>query len=201
MISSFSRWGGALAGLALAGMGVAAGSGAEVKTETATFAGGCFWCLEAIFQQLNGVVSVTSGFMGGRTPDPSYEAVCRGDTGHAEVVQVVYDPSKITYDQLLDWFWQAHDPTQLNRQGPDTGEQYRSVIFCHNEEQKRAAAESKRKLQASGKIKAPVVTAIEEASTFYPAEAYHQDYYRLNRDAPYCRFIIAPKMEKMNLAD
>lgn len=187
-------------GLMLAGM--AATEGLTMNTtslETATFGAGCFWCIEAVLQQQDGVVSVESGYMGGKTVNPSYEDVCRGDTGHAEVVQVRFDPSKITYEQLLGWFWKAHDPTQLNRQGADVGTQYRSVIFFHSQAQQQAAEESKAKLGASGVFKRPIVTEIAPASAFYKAEDYHQGYYRRNGRAPYCQFVIRPKLEKLGL--
>ncbi len=171
----------------------------SVHAETATFAGGCFWCLEAVFQQLDGVLQVTSGYMGGRVPKPTYEQVCSGDTGHAEVVQLKFDPTKTTYEKLLDAFWKLHDPTTLNRQGKDAGTQYRSAIFYHNDSQRPLAEASKKKQDASGAFKRPMVTEITKAGEFYPAEDYHQNYYRQNREQPYCRFIIAPKLDKLGL--
>lgn len=168
----------------------------NVKTEVATFGGGCFWCTEAQFQYLDGVLKVESGFSGGTVPDPSYEEVCTGTTGHAEVIQVTYDPAKIDYPELLKAFWTSHDPTQLNRQGNDVGTQYRSVIFYHNEEQKKLAEEYKTKLDQSGAYNAPVVTEIAPFKKFYVAEDYHQDYYKQNGNQPYCHFVIAPKLEK-----
>ncbi len=163
-------------------------------TEVATFGGGCFWCLEAIFQQLEGVVKVTSGFAGGLTPHPTYHEVCTGRTGHAEVIQIVYDPNRITYEQLLQAFWDAHDPTTLNRQGPDVGTNYRSIILYHNEAQRVAALKSKE--QAGLEFSAPIVTQIVPLTHFWPAEQYHQDYYRNHANAPYCTYIIRPKLEK-----
>ena len=148
--------------------------------QTATFAGGCFWCTEAAFEPLGGVVSVTSGYTGGTKPNPTYEEVSSGTTGHAESVQIVYDPSTISYEQLLDVFWRNIDPTTPNQQFADKGTQYRSAIFYHDEEQRRAAEASKQQLAKSGKFAAPIVTEITPASTFYPAEDYHQDYYKKN---------------------
>ncbi len=165
------------------------------KIETATFGGGCFWCMEAVFERLPGVKSVTSGFAGGHTTNPTYEQVCTGDTGHAEVTQIEFDPVKISYEKLLDVFWQAHDPTTLNRQGADEGTQYRSVILYHDEAQKAAAEKSK--AAAQKQFKHPIVTEIVPFTKFYPAEKYHQDYYDNNRDAGYCRVVIAPKLEKL----
>jgi peptide-methionine (S)-S-oxide reductase len=174
------------------------------KTNTAdvaTFGGGCYWCAEAVFQQVEGVISVTSGFMGGPVKNPSYEQVCSGRTGHAEVVQVRYDPARVTYEQLLEWFWKSHDPTQLNRQGNDIGTQYRSVIFYQNEAQRQAAEASRVALDKSGTFSGPVVTEISPASEFYSAEGYHQDYYRQNRGAPYCQYVIRPKLKKLGLKE
>ncbi|PUZ24401.1 peptide-methionine (S)-S-oxide reductase [Chitinophaga costaii] len=168
----------------------------NIKTETATFGGGCFWCTEAQLQQLQGVLKVESGFSGGTVPNPSYEAVCTGETGHAEVVQVTYDPSKLTYAELLQAFWTSHDPTQLNRQGNDVGTQYRSVIFYHNEEQHKEAEFYKKKLQESGAYTDPIVTEIAPFTKFYKAEDYHQNYYANNGSQPYCMFVIRPKLEK-----
>ncbi len=165
-------------------------------TDTATFGTGCFWCTEAIFQSLNGVLKATSGYAGGTVANPTYEAVCSGQTGHAECIQVVYDPKIISYDELLKAFWESHDPTTLNRQGADVGTQYRSVIFYHTDEQRRLATEYKNKLNAEKAFSSPVVTEISPAATFYSAENYHQEYFRLNGSAPYCQFVIAPKLEK-----
>jgi len=168
----------------------------EQKIDTATFGAGCFWCTEAQFQQLEGVVKVESGYSGGHVAHPSYKEVCTGTTGHAEAVNVYYDPSKISYDELLAAFWTAHDPTTLNRQGNDVGNQYRSVIFYHNEEQKAKAIEYKEKLTHERVFNDPIVTAIEPFTNFYVAENYHQDYYELNGSEPYCTFVIRPKVEK-----
>lgn len=165
--------------------------------EQATFGAGCFWCVEAVFERLDGVISVTSGYAGGTTPNPTYEDVCTGRTGHAEAAQIAFDPSKITFDQLLKVFWESHDPTTLNRQGADIGAQYRSVIFYHNDEQKAAAEKSK--ASAQKKFDSPIVTQIQPLKTFYPAENYHQDYYRNNQNAPYCTFVIRPKLKKLKL--
>ena len=164
-------------------------------TELATFAGGCFWCVEAIFQRLDGVKSVTSGYTGGKTVNPSYEEVCSGQTGHAEAIQIAFDPVRISYENLLEIFWLAHDPTTLNRQGPDIGTQYRSAIFYHNEQQKLAAEKSKK--AASVNFKDPIVTQIAPLATFYKAEGFHQSYYNTHQNAPYCAFVIRPKLEKL----
>lgn len=169
------------------------------QTETATFGGGCFWCVEAVFEQAPGVLSVVSGYQGGQVENPTYEAVCRGDTGHAEVTRIEFDPAVTSYDQLLNLFWDAHDPTQLNRQGADIGTQYRSVIFYHSEEQRIKAEASRQALQASGRFRDPVVTEISPAPAFYPAEKYHQDYYRENPGAPYSMFVIRGKLKKLGL--
>lgn len=168
----------------------------NVKTEKATFGGGCFWCTEAQFQYLDGVTKVESGYAGGTVPNPTYEQVGTGTTGHAEVIQVTYDPSKITYEELLQAFWQSHDPTQLNRQGNDVGPQYRSVILYHNEDQHKLAELYKEKLQQSGAYDKPVVTEIAPMTAFYKAEDYHQNYYNQNGSQPYCHFVIQPKLEK-----
>jgi len=163
----------------------------------ATFGAGCFWCVEAVFQGLQGVEAVVSGYSGGSVKDPTYEQVCTGTTGHAEVCRITYDPQKISYAQLLEVFWQTHDPTTLNRQGADAGTQYRSVIFFHTDEQKQLAETSKKNLGAAGIWNNPVVTEISPFDTFYPAEDYHQDYYRLNANQPYCSIVIRPKVEKV----
>lgn len=165
------------------------------KTEIATFGGGCFWCMEAVYVRLPGVISVTSGYTGGKTENPSYRQVCNGDTGHAEVTQIEFDPTKISYDKLLTVFWQAHDPTTLNRQGADEGTQYRSAIFYHDEKQKLLAEKSK--LAAQPDFKSPIVTEIAPLKKFYPAEDYHQGYYESHTDAPYCQVVITPKLEKL----
>ncbi|MBX3252556.1 MAG: peptide-methionine (S)-S-oxide reductase MsrA [Chitinophagaceae bacterium] len=166
------------------------------SSETATFGNGCFWCTEAVFQQLKGVSKVISGYSGGHVENPTYEEVCTKTTGHAEAIQVVFNPSVITYDELLEVFWQTHDPTTLNRQGNDIGPQYRSVIFYHNAEQKEKAEKYKAELDKSGAFTNPIVTAIEPFKNFYAAEDYHQNYYKLNGKAPYCYFVIKPKLEK-----
>jgi len=165
--------------------------------EKATFGAGCFWCVEAVFEQLDGVTSVAAGYAGGTKPYPTYEEVCTGKTGHAEVAQITFDPAKISYDQLLDVFWEAHDPTTLNKQGADTGTQYRSVIFYQNEQQRLAAEKSR--VTAQREFKSPIVTEIKPLTEFFKAENYHQDYYRNNPAAPYCKFVIAPKLEKLKL--
>lgn len=164
--------------------------------ETATFGAGCFWCVEAIFQMVDGVIKVESGYSGGTVVNPSYEQVCSGTTGHAEVCQITYDPSKVNFTKLLEAFWTSHDPTTMNRQGNDVGTQYRSVIYYHNEEQKRLAEEYKAKLNASGAFNNPVITEIAPFTVFYKAEGYHQNYYNLNGNQPYCSFVITPKVEK-----
>jgi peptide-methionine (S)-S-oxide reductase len=164
--------------------------------ETATLAGGCFWCLETVFNRLRGVESAISGYMGGHTASPTYEAVCNGDTGHAEVVQVSFDPDVISYRDVLDVFFTLHDPTQLNRQGNDVGTQYRSAIFWHTPEQKAEAQAVIAELAASEQLGAPIVTEVTEATTFYPAEDYHQRYYEQNPQQPYCQFVVAPKVAK-----
>ncbi|MFL5763441.1 MAG: peptide-methionine (S)-S-oxide reductase MsrA [Bacteroidia bacterium] len=165
-------------------------------TDTATFGAGCFWCVEAQFQLLDGVLKVESGFEGGTVKNPAYREVCNGTTGHAEVCRITYDPSKISYDELLAAFWQSHDPTQLNRQGNDIGTQYRSVIFYHNEKQKELAEKYKKELNDSGAWGKPVVTEISPAAPFYKAEDYHQNYYNGNGEQPYCQFVIQPKIDK-----
>jgi peptide-methionine (S)-S-oxide reductase len=164
--------------------------------DTATFGAGCFWCVEAVFQDLKGVKSVTSGYSGGSVPDPSYEEVCSGTTGHAEVVQISYDPSVLSYDELLEVFWKTHDPTTKDKQGADTGPQYRSVIFYHNEKQKELAEKYKKDLNSSGAWNDPVVTEISPYKNFYKAESYHQNYYNNNPEQGYCRYVIQPKLEK-----
>lgn len=165
-------------------------------TDTATFGAGCFWCVEAVFQQMNGVISVSSGFEGGSLKNPTYKDICTGTTGHAEVCQLVYDPKKVTYDELLEAFWLTHDPTTLNRQGADAGTQYRSVVFYHDAAQKEKAEFYKKKLDESKAWPNPIVTEISPASTFYKAEDYHQNYYNQNGEQPYCQYVIRPKVEK-----
>jgi len=168
--------------------------------QMATFGAGCYWCVEAVLEQLDGVFDARSGFMGGHVQDPSYEAVRSGVTGHAEVVQVDFDPSKISYDTLLAWFWKLHDPTTLNKQGGDFGTQYRSAIYYHSEAQKAAAEKSKAAADASGDFRNPIVTEVTAASDFYEAKQDHQDFYRENKQYGYCRAVITPKMKKLGLA-
>jgi peptide-methionine (S)-S-oxide reductase len=163
-------------------------------TELATLGGGCFWCTEAIFQMLPGVKSVTSGYAGGTKENPTYKEVCTGATGHAEVIQIEYDPQKVSYEKLLNTFWEAHDPTTLNRQGNDSGTQYRSIILYSNEAQKTAAEKSK--AEAQKHLSKPITTEIVALKKFYKGEDYHQDYYRNNSGQPYCRMVIQPKVEK-----
>jgi len=165
--------------------------------ETATFGAGCFWCTEAVFQQLKGVQSVVSGYSGGSVESPSYEQVCSGRTGHAEAIQIAFDPKVISYPELLEVFWQSHDPTTLNRQGNDTGTQYRSAIFYRTPEQKRLAEEYKKKLDDSHAFDKPIVTEITAFSNFFPAEGYHQNYFNDNSQQPYCSMVIRPKVEKV----
>jgi peptide-methionine (S)-S-oxide reductase len=169
----------------------------DKKLSTATFGAGCFWCVEAVFENLEGVHTVESGYMGGEVDNPTYREVCSGTTGHAEVIQIHFDPAVIRYETLLDWLWRSHDPTTLNRQGADSGTQYRSAIFYHDAAQCEAAEASKAAAQKH--FDTPIVTEISEAETFYPAEDYHQDYYRLNPAAPYCQMVIGPKLRKLAL--
>jgi peptide-methionine (S)-S-oxide reductase len=164
--------------------------------ELATFGSGCFWCTEAIFLNVDGVEKVESGYSGGKVKNPTYKEICSGLTGHAEVIQLSYDPKKITYEELLEIFWQTHDPTTLNRQGADEGTQYRSVVFYHNEEQKKLATFYKNQLEEAKAFNNPIVTEISPYSVFYKAEDYHQNYYNLNSKAPYCSYVIQPKLEK-----
>ncbi len=170
------------------------------KLDTATFGAGCFWCVEAVFQRLKGVHSVLPGYSGGHSENPTYKQVCTGTTGHAEVAQIIYDPEKITFKELLEVFWQTHDPTTLNKQGNDIGTQYRSVIFYHNEEQKSIAKEMKEKLDNEGIWENPIVTEITPFQKFYEAEDYHHNYYNENSSQPYCSYIITPKIEKFKKA-
>lgn len=167
------------------------------KTEKATFGMGCFWCTEAIFQRLKGVISVKSGYEGGTLSNPTYEEVCTGATGHAEVLEITYNPMVISYDELLEVFWKSHDPTTLNRQGADSGTQYRSVIFYHSAEQKALAEKYKAELNKTNAYGKKVVTAIEAAKPFYVAENYHQNYFNKNGSEPYCRLVILPKIQKL----
>ncbi len=168
----------------------------STQLETATLGAGCFWCVEAIFKDVIGVQRVVSGYAGGDVPAPSYQQICAGNTGHAEVTQITFDPQIISFADLLTIFWRVHDPTTLNRQGADVGTQYRSVIFYHNEEQKAIAEKSKQETGASGLWPNPIVTEISPLTTFYPAEDYHQNYYHLNPNQPYCRAVIDPKIQK-----
>ncbi len=168
----------------------------SAKTDTATFGQGCFWCAEAIFERVKGVQSVVSGYAGGNVADPTYEQVCGGKTGHAEVVQIIYNPDVVTYDELLEIFWKTHDPTTLNRQGADVGEQYRSIILYHDKKQKEKAEYYINKLDKSGAWDNPIMTQIVPFTRFYRAEAYHQDYFENNPYQGYCSFVIAPKVEK-----
>ncbi|HXB60740.1 MAG TPA: peptide-methionine (S)-S-oxide reductase MsrA [Candidatus Acidoferrales bacterium] len=165
------------------------------KTEIADFGGGCFWCMAAVFERLPGVISVTSGFAGGTTENPTYEQVCTETTGHAEVTEIAFDPAKISYNQLLDVYWQAHDPTTLNRQGADVGTSYRSIILYRGEKQKLEAEKSK--LAAQQNFHNPIVTEVVPLKKFYPAEDYHQKYYDNNSNAPYCQVVITPKLDKL----
>ena len=169
----------------------------KVKLEKATFGAGCFWCTEAVFQRLKGVKSVISGYAGGNKSNPTSDEVYSGDTGHAEVAQITFDPNEISFEKLLEYFWQSHDPTSLNRQGADVGTQYRSVIFYHNDVQRKIAEKSKAEVQKV--LKKTVVTAIEPLNAFYEAEDYHHNYYNNNRNAPYCTFVILPKLKKLKL--
>ena len=173
------------------------GSSTSGSLQVATFGGGCFWCTEAVFELVEGVENVVSGYAGGSIPEPTYEQICTGTTGHAEVIKISFDPSKVSYGSLLDTFGQCHDPTTLNRQGADVGTQYRSVVMYHDEKQKLAAQSWKKKLDKT--LVDPVVTEIVPAPTFYPAEDYHQDYFRRNPNQSYCAFVIRPKLEKLKL--
>ncbi len=170
--------------------------GSPTTLKTATFGAGCFWCIEAVFQELHGVKKVVSGYMGGKAPNPTYAQVCRGDTGHAEVAQITYDPKEVSFPELLEVFWKTHDPTTLNRQGNDSGTQYRSAIFYHDAEQQKLAEDYKAKLDASGAFRKPIVTEIVPLAPFYPAENYHQNYFRQNSGEGYCQYVIVPKLEK-----
>jgi peptide-methionine (S)-S-oxide reductase len=176
---------------------------AEVRknahTQLATLGGGCFWCTEAVYELTDGIHAVTSGYAGGTVENPTYEQVVTGRTGHAEVIQIEYDPETIRYEEILDLFWRAHDPTTLNRQGADVGTQYRSIILYHDDEQKRIAEQSKKEAEESGYYDDPIVTEIEPLNAFYPAEEYHQDYYEKNPYAGYCSIVIRPKLEKLGL--
>lgn len=172
----------------------------EKKVEVATFGNGCFWCTEAVFEELKGVESAVSGYSGGRVPNPTYEQVCTGGTGHAEVIQITYDPKVISFPELLEVFWKTHDPTTLNQQGADHGTQYRSAVFYHTDEQREQAEHYMKKLDESGAFNAPIVTEITKFDKFYPAEDYHQQYFEENGRAPYCRAVIKPKLMKFRKA-
>ena len=169
---------------------------ATAGKEIATLAGGCFWCLEAVYDEVKGVDSVESGYMGGRKPNPSYEEVCSGETGHAEVVQIAFDPKVVSYKELLEVFFVIHDPTTLNRQGNDAGTQYRSAIFYHSPEQKRVAEQTIREFETEKLFDNQIVTQVVPAEPFYPAENYHQEYFQRNQGQPYCQFVVAPKLAK-----
>ena len=169
-------------------------------SEVATFGGGCFWCLDAAFRQLKGVQRVESGYSGGKRPNPSYEQVCSGATGHAEVVQITFDPGVISYRDLLGVFFTIHDPTTLNRQGPDEGTQYRSVVFYHSPEQQKAVMDVIAELKAHGVWERPIVTEVTPLTAYYPAEGYHQDYFNKNPNQPYCAAVVAPKVSKFRKA-
>jgi len=183
--------------LMLAALAVSPTSGGRVdQVEVATLGAGCFWCVEAVFQQLEGVISVEPGYAGGSAPNPTYEQVCTGSTGHAEVAQITFDPRVISYGKILEVYWAAHDPTTLNRQGADAGTQYRSIIFVHSDEQRRTAELSR--AEAQKHFSSPIVTAVEPFKAFYKAEDYHRDYYKNHSNAPYCQFVIRPKLEKVH---
>ena len=167
------------------------------KSEIATLGGGCFWCVEAVFQRVEGVISVKPGYAGGKVKNPTYKQICTGNTGHAEVAKIEFDPSKITYSQILNVFWQSHDPTTLNRQGNDVGTQYRSVIFFHNESQEEIAKKSKVDADKSGYWDNEIVTEVTLLNNYYDAEDYHDDYYNNNPNQPYCLFVIKPKLDKL----
>ena len=167
------------------------------KSEIATLGGGCFWCVEAVFQRIEGVISVKPGYAGGNVKNPTYKQICTGSTGHAEVAKIEFDPSKITYAQILNVFWQSHDPTTLNRQGNDVGTQYRSVIFFHNESQKEIAKKSKIDADKSGYWDNKIVTEVTPLNNYYDAEDYHDNYYNNNPNQPYCLFVIKPKLDKL----
>ena len=188
-----------LSGVAIM-MGFGIGHGAtdgETKLAKATFAGGCFWCTEAVYAELKGVTGVTSGYIGGRIPNPTYKQVCGGQTGHAEAIEIEYDPQVVPFEKLLEVFFATHDPTTLNQQGADVGTQYRSGVFYHDAEQKKIAEEVIAKLDAARVFPGKIVTEVTEASTFYPAEDYHQDYFANNPFQPYCQAVAAPKVAKV----
>lgn len=183
--------------IAFAALALAAAHAEEqtVKTEKATLGGGCFWCVEAIYENVPGILSVTSGYAGGHKADPTYEEVCRGNTGHAEVVQIAYDPAKVSYEKIVDLFWDAHDPTTRDRQGPDTGPQYRSIILFSGADQERVARASLERAQK--RFPSPIVTQIVPLEKFYPAESYHQNFAERNPSHPYIQSVLQPKLEKL----
>ena len=185
----------------VAGASIAMGNGTsgagEPKLAKATLAGGCFWCTEAVYAELKGVKAVTSGYIGGAVPNPTYKDVCTGQTGHAEAIEIDYDPAVVSFEKLLEVFFATHDPTTLNRQGADVGTQYRSAVFYHSDEQKAETLAAIKKFQPS--FASPIVTEVAPASRFWPAEAYHQDYFRRNPNQGYCRMVIAPKLKKLGL--
>lgn len=166
------------------------------QLELATFGAGCFWCTEAVFQNVRGVSKVVSGYAGGKVKNPTYREICTGTTGHAEVAQITFDPSKVSFVELLEVFWNTHDPTTLNKQGADEGTQYRSVVFYHNDDQRQAATDYKKQLEASKVFKNPIVTEISPLPDYYPAENYHQNYFELNPNQSYCQYVVRPKVEK-----
>jgi peptide-methionine (S)-S-oxide reductase len=188
-------------GIIVAGASITMGSGTsgagEPKLAKATLAGGCFWCTEAVYAEIKGVTSVTSGYIGGAVPNPTYKDVCTGQTGHAEAIEIEYDPAVVPFEKLLDVFFTTHDPTTLNRQGADVGTQYRSGVFYHDDEQKRIAEAVIAKLDAAKVFPGKIVTEITKATIFYPAEDYHQDYFATNPFQPYCQAVAAPKVEKV----
>ena len=177
--------------------GMQAGAADTETTAKATFAGGCFWCTEAVYAEIKGVKAVTSGYIGGQVPNPTYKDVCTGLTGHAEAVEIEYDPKQVSYEKLLEVFFATHDPTTKNRQGADVGTQYRSGVFYHDDEQKRIAEEVIRRLDEAKVYPAKIVTEVTKASTFYPAEGYHQDYFANNPFQPYCQAVVSPKVDKV----
>lgn len=182
--------------LATTGLHAQANSTKMKELQTATLGGGCFWCTEAVFLELKGVESVVSGYSGGKVKNPTYREVCSGLTGHAEVIQIKFDPAVVTYEEILEVFFNTHDPTTLNKQGADEGTQYRSVVFYHNEDQKQIAEAYKKQLNTSKVFRQPIVTEISSFSVFYPAEDYHQNYYALNPEQGYCQYVVRPKVEK-----
>jgi peptide-methionine (S)-S-oxide reductase len=187
----------ALAAMVTGGLGMTMADDAAPKLAKATFAGGCFWCTEAVYEQIKGVKSATSGYIGGAVPNPTYQDVCTGQTGHAEAVEIEYDPKVVPYEKLLEVFFATHDPTTLNRQGADVGTQYRSGVFYHDDEQKRITEDVIKRLDAAKVYSGTIVTEVTKASTFYPAEDYHQEYFANNPGQPYCRAVVGPKVEKV----